>query len=130
MSQLASVESASKESIREACDAWRRGDLQFAEREMFQALSSAEVVRVLPEQLIQAVHELAGSYCVKRKYSDAARLYRRVLSAREKVLGETHPDLVDSLDRLAVVLCESDAKPDAMAVRFRAMAIRSRMATA
>lgn len=128
MSQLAPVESASKEFIREACDASRRGDLQVAERIMFQALSSAELTRVLPAKLIEAVHELAGTYCVKRKYSDAARLYRRVLSAREKVLGETHPDLVDSLDRLSIVLCESDAKPDAMAFRFRAMAIRSRTA--
>ncbi|MBY0549236.1 MAG: tetratricopeptide repeat protein [Candidatus Obscuribacterales bacterium] len=130
MSQVALGEIAGREFIREACDAWRRGDFQLAERVMFQALSGAELSRTLPAPLIDAVHDLAGTYCVKRRYSDAARLYRRVLAAREKVLGESHPDLVDSLDRLAVVLCESDAKPDAMAARFRAMAIRSRAATA
>jgi hypothetical protein len=108
-------------------EAGRKGDMKSAEHGMFRALASAEAERLLPSSLVETAHELAGSYCVRRQYSDAARVYRRVLTAREKILGENHPDLVDSLDRLAVVLGELDSKSDAMAAQFRAMSIRTRL---
>lgn len=130
MNQATTAKGFENDSLTQAREAWKGGDLQSAERAMFQALTAAEISKSLPNQLVETVHELAGTYCVKRKYADAARLYRRVLLAREKVLGENHPDLVDSLDKLAVVLRESNSKPDAMAAQFRAMSIRTRMLTA
>lgn len=114
--------------LNDARAAWRKGDTSLAEQGMFRALATAEVEKTLPDSLVDAIHELAGSYCVNRRYNDAARLYQRVLTAREKVLGDSHPDLVDSLDRLAVVLRASNAKTDAIAACYRAMSIRTRMA--
>lgn len=114
--------------LTEAKFLWHIGDVQSLEKKMFSALATAENEKSLPSSLVDAIHEMAGMYCVKRKYGDAARLYRRVLSARERVLGENHPDLVDSLDKLSVVLREADSRSDAIAAQFRAMAIRSRTA--
>ena len=73
--------------------------------------------------LINNLHTLAARYCLMHKYLDALRLYKMGLEIREKLLEPNHPDIVDSLERLAVVLQETGHCDEARVVSFRAQTL-------
>ena len=103
-----------------------------AETILAKALKIAEESGVLDSKLLHSLHTLAAIYCMDRQYAKAEGLYRHGLKAREKAFGANHPDIVDSLERLAVVVQETRGKQEAMAISFRAqtmaVGLRSQLA--
>ena len=82
-------------------------------------LRVAEQVGRLPQSVVDGLHALAARYCLQRQYAKAERLYRCGLAARERVLGQTHRDVLDSLIKLAVVVNESGDRFEVTMINFR-----------
>jgi hypothetical protein len=74
-----------------------------ATRIVKEALREAEASGRLDPELIEMAHGLAEQHLAQRRFSEAESIYRRVLEVREKLLGQAHNDVVDSLKRVAVV---------------------------
>jgi hypothetical protein len=74
---------------------------------LIKELKAAQVSGQLPSNLTQLVHELAAIYCLERRYKEAEQLYSEGFATREKILGPNHPDTIDSLERLAAVVRET-----------------------
>lgn len=68
-----------------------------------EALRDCEEFGELPEGVISQAHSMADTYLEEHRFADAESVYRLVLEVREKLLGQTHPDVVDSLKRVAFV---------------------------
>jgi tetratricopeptide (TPR) repeat protein len=60
------------------------------------------------------------------RYADAEPLYGRALAIREKALGSDHPNVAQSLDRLAVLYHNQRRYADAEPLYKRALAIREK----
>lgn len=86
------------ESFRTACS---KNDHELAERILNSAFADAEEYLELDCRLIWATHSLASSYCSDGSESRAANLYQRLVELTEKVLGVRHPDVVESLEKVA-----------------------------
>jgi len=76
-----------------------------------------------PLELADLDSNLAGVHYVAGDRAEAARLYARVLAAREAVLGPQHPRVADSLNNLAGVRFATGAIDDAAALYARSLAI-------
>jgi hypothetical protein len=103
-----------------ATEACNRHDYAVAQALLIKALNVAKTSGQLDARLIHLVHTLAATHCLERRYEEAEHLYRQGLAAREKILGSSHPDVADSLARLAVVVTETHGRAAAMALAFRA----------
>jgi len=88
---------------RDTLRARKLGNFSRASRILKEALREAEEYDELPKNLIDNANSLAELYMNQQRFADAESLYRSVLELREKLLGPTHKDVVDSLKKLAVV---------------------------
>ena len=86
------------EIVIKACNA---ADLESALIVMEYALADAEELLEIDDRLARATHDLSLRLCEARKLNGAEAINRRLLEVREKVLGVDHPDVADSLRRLA-----------------------------
>ncbi len=88
----------------------RCGNLKSASNTLESALSDAEEFQEIDPILIWCVHSLSGQYCVQGDYHAASRLLRLGLEIKEKILGSRHPDVVDSLEKLALFQLDAQIK--------------------
>lgn len=86
-----------------AAVAGRQGNLTKATRILKEAFRECEEFGELDQELIELAHKLAEQHLAQARFSEAESLYRLVLEVREKLLGQTHDDVVESLKRVAVV---------------------------
>ena len=93
------------------------GNFAKATRVLREAFREAEEYGEIHPSLVEAANSLANLYVGQRRYSEAENLFRLVLEVREKLLGQTHEDVVDSLKKLAIV----------QILAFRAEALGQRM---
>ncbi|HEY9718019.1 MAG TPA: tetratricopeptide repeat protein [Trichormus sp.] len=84
--------------------AYYDGNYSLAERLLEESLRTAQKADSLDSRVIESFHALARHYTSYRDYAKAEQLYRRVLDARKAVVGPSHPDVADSLRRIAAVL--------------------------
>jgi hypothetical protein len=80
-----------------------KGQASKAARILKDALRESEEVGELSISLVDAANQLAESLMGQNKFGDAESLYRAVLEVREKMLGTSHPQVVESLQKLAVL---------------------------
>src|SRR5579883_1263089 len=86
-----------------AAQAKKQGNFVQAARILKEALREAEEYCEITPNLITAAHSLAELHLAQHRYKEAEALYRLVLEVREKLLGPTHQDVVDSLKKVAIV---------------------------
>ena len=86
-----------------ANSARRQGNLPKASRILREAFREAEEYGEIEESLVSLAHDLAEIYLGQYRYLEAESMYRSVLEVREKLLGQTHDDVVDSLKKVAIV---------------------------
>jgi hypothetical protein len=86
-----------------AAVAARQGNLTKANRIVKEAFRESEEFGELDHDLIELAHSLAEQNLAQGKFLEAESLYRQVLEVREKLLGQTHADVVESLKRVAIV---------------------------
>ena len=101
-------------------EAYKCHDYATIEKILLKALNVAKTSGYLDSRLTHVVHTVAATHCLERRYKEAERLYHEVLSIREKILNPSHPDIVDSLERLAAVVTETQGRAAAMTLVFRA----------
>jgi len=87
--------------------AFQRQEYEEAKNILIKALKAAQLSGQIDPRLMESVHELAAIYCLERRYKDAEQLYTGGFHTREKILGPNHPDTIDSLERLAAVVRET-----------------------
>jgi hypothetical protein len=92
-----------KQYKRAAAAAGRQGNLGKATRILREAFRESEEFNELDHELIEIAHTLAEQHLAQGRFGEAESIYRLVLGAREKLLGQTHKDVVESLKRVAVV---------------------------
>jgi uncharacterized membrane-anchored protein len=90
----------------------RQGNFASASRTLESALSDAEEFRHIDPVLIWCVNSLSGHYCAHGDYQAAIRLLTLGLETKEKVLGRHHGDVVNSLEKLALVQLRVLAQAD------------------
>jgi hypothetical protein len=81
----------------------RQGNFVKASRVLKEAFRDCEEYRELDPELIDIAHDLAESHLAQGKFAEAESMLRAVLEVREKLLGQTHADVVESLKRVAIV---------------------------
>jgi Tetratricopeptide repeat len=81
----------------------KQGNFSKAARILKEALREAEEYGELPAGLIDQAHSLAQLHMSHYRYGEAESLIRMVLEVREKLLGQTHEDVVESLKQVAIV---------------------------
>jgi tetratricopeptide (TPR) repeat protein len=81
----------------------KQGNLSKASRILKEALREAEEYSELPAGLIDHAYLLAELHLSHYRYGEAESLFRMVLEVREKLLGQTHEDVVESLKQVAMV---------------------------
>ncbi len=91
---------------------FRRGNFEEASSTLNSALSDAEAAGEIDPVLIWCVHSLSGRYCAQGDYPAASRLLRRGLEIKEKILGKHHPDVMNSLEKLALFQLKILDKPE------------------
>ena len=91
-------------NYRAASEAFEHGHFSKASKILRQALSEAETIDPL---LVNSANTLAERYVEDGNYASAAPLYRILLEVRTKQLGCDHPDVQESLSRLAMALWQS-----------------------
>jgi tetratricopeptide (TPR) repeat protein len=95
----------------------QQGNFAKAARILREAFREAEELGEIHQPLVEAAYSLASLHVNQRRYNEAENLFRLVLEVREKLLGQTHEDVVDSLRKLAIV----------QILAFRAEALGQRM---
>jgi hypothetical protein len=83
--------------------ACRQGQFAKAARIVKEALREAEEYGETPGALVELAHQLAESYLQQLRFVEAESLFRAVLELREKLLGQTHVEVIDSLKKVAIV---------------------------
>lgn len=86
-----------------ATSARKNGNTPKAAKILREAFRECEEYGELDLELIEVAHELAELNLSQGRFAEAEGLYRSVLEVREKMLGQTHQDVVESLKRVAIV---------------------------
>jgi hypothetical protein len=86
-----------------AAVAAKQGNLSKANRILKEAFRESEEFGELDNDLIELAHSLAEQNLAQGKFIEAESIYRLVLEVREKLLGQLHSDVVESLKRVAIV---------------------------
>lgn len=86
-----------------AAVARRQGNLAKCSRILRESFRECEEQRELDFELIEMAHSLAELQLANGRFAEAESMYRCVLEVREKLLGQTHPDVVESLKQVAIV---------------------------
>lgn len=84
----------------------RKEDLDEAgtlERELWEALRQAEGSSADDLRVAVALNDLAMFYYRAERYTDGEPLHKRALEIQEKILGPTHPDVIQTLHNLAAL---------------------------
>lgn len=103
-------------------DTWQR-----CQRCLAHAQICAELIKQAEVKSIQSTSLLlkAGRYLLERaQYSQAESLYRQALAMRERVLGQEHPDVAESLNDLGELYDHQGKYSEAESLYQRALAIR------
>ena len=87
-----------------AWTALSQGQLAEAEQQFLAALKVATDFAPEDPRLATSFSNLATFYHTQGDYAHAESLYRRLLELLERVLGPTHPQVADVLDRYAALL--------------------------
>lgn len=88
----------------EAVDTARhQGNMSKASKLLKEALREAEEYGEIPPILVAKAQSLADAYVAQRRYQEAELLFRSVLELREKLLGPSHADVVESHKIVAMV---------------------------
>jgi Tetratricopeptide repeat len=72
------------------------------------------------------MHNLAISYSEVGRRQEALELTEKVVAARERTLGEEHPDTLDSMDCLANHYSEVGRRQETLELARRVAAVRKR----
>lgn len=80
-----------------------QGNFTKAARVIKEALREAEDYGEVHSGLVTIAHVLAEGYLRQNRFAEAENLYRAVLEVREKVLGQTHDEVIDSLKKVGAV---------------------------
>lgn len=107
-----------------AATALTRGQWMKAARVLRDALRECEEVGELHEGLTATANQLAEKLIDQHKYSEAEILYRAVLEVREKLFGTNHPQVTESLQKLAVLQITT-FRAEAMGKNFPGVAAAS-----
>jgi hypothetical protein len=105
--------------------ALERKDYSTAKEILIAALKTGQ----LRTGIIDLVQALTTLYCLERHYDEAELLYTSLLAANEKKWGTNHPDVVDTLKKLAVIVRakQSDSiLAKIMAFRAQSLAVQSK----
>lgn len=86
-----------------ACSARKQGNWGKEARILKEAFRECEEFRELDSALIDMAYDLAELNLSQGRFEEAEALYRSVLEVREKLLGHTHRDVVESLKRVGIV---------------------------
>lgn len=86
-----------------ATSARKQGNWGKAARILKEAFRDCEEFRELDPELIDMAYDLAELNLSYGRFAEAEALYRSVLEVREKLLGQTHRDVVESLKRVGIV---------------------------
>lgn len=81
-----------------------RGDKPLAARVLNRLTASLKVgvqQGFVDKRLVNALYRLCDFYCFEREYAKGDALLLIILRVQKTVLGENHPDLVETLSRLA-----------------------------
>ena len=62
---------------------------------------------------MECLDNLAYNYYNQYKFKEAEKLFKRVITAREKTIGSEHPDTATSLSNLANLLRDQDRLEEA-----------------
>lgn len=117
-------QSAWNEDERRIMAAFQRKDFSEANNILIKALKKAQLLGQLQPGFMEVVNALAVAYCLERRYADAEHLYTSLLKVKEKILGPNHPDIVDSLEKLAIVMRETQGNSTlAKTIAFRARSL-------
>jgi len=111
-----------------AVAAFQRQDYCTVKDLLVKALKEVQLLGQLPQWVIDLVDALATIYCMERRYDQAELLYANTLIAREKILGFNHPDVIDNLQKLAIIIRErhgDNVATKTIAFRARYLAIQS-----
>lgn len=81
----------------------KQGNFNKAARVLRDAFLEFEEYGEISPDLVLMAHELAELHLNNFRYEEAEDLYRLVLEMREKVLGQTHADVIESLKKVAIV---------------------------
>lgn len=74
-----------------------------AARILRDAFREAEEFGELHSGLIAQANALAEAYLSHHRYAEAETIFRMVVEVKEKLLGQTHADVVESLKKVAIV---------------------------
>jgi hypothetical protein len=86
-----------------AARAYREGNVNKAARIIKVALRECEDYAELHSGLIDRAHQIADEFMTQCRYTEAESLFRAVLEIREKLLGQTHQDVIESLKKVTIV---------------------------
>lgn len=81
----------------------KSGNLAKSAKILREAFRECEEYKELDNELIDIAHDVAELHLAQGRFAEAESLYRCVLEVREKLLGQTHKDVVESLKRVAIV---------------------------
>ena len=77
---------------------------------------------------VPLAHRCANYLCARGEYAEAERLCADALAIREAALAPDHPDLIKSLNNLAVLYMELGRFSEAEPLHLRALAVREKLA--
>ncbi len=109
-----------------ASAAQQHGHLKVAGKILSDALKEAEELGELNSLIVDQLRKLATIHCLRREYESAEHVYGMLLETQEKVLGSDHPSLVDTLDKLGVILRERGRREEAMVLGYKALSLRTK----
>ncbi len=110
----------------DAAKAYQQADYAESEKLFLAALKEAEKFGDQDPRLATSLNNLAATYRVRGKYSEAEPLYHRALAIREKALGPEHPDVANSLNNLARLYYDQGKYAQPEPLYRRALAIREK----
>jgi len=87
-------------------------------------LQTAVVNNSLNSSLVKHTRDKAAYLCFNKDYTGSKDLYLCLIETQQKVLGNNHPDLVETMEHLAIVLEEAGEKSEAMLLNYRALALK------
>ncbi len=108
----------------------REGLFGEAEHVLQNALNDARELGEVDRRLINSLHSLAERYYKRGRYERAEELYRQVLSLRASVLGASHEDIADSIERLAGLLRHTRRDMEASTIELQARTFENRFYSA
>ncbi|MEM4990066.1 tetratricopeptide repeat protein [Collimonas sp. H4R21] len=77
----------------------------------------------LPLDIAGIMSNLGWLYSTQKQYTLAESFLKRTLAIRERILGQDHPDVVNTLSQLALVYRQTGREESAESVEKRAAAI-------